>query len=324
MPQQSVKKKSKARKIPFFEKLSDLFTNYPAILIVGCNNIGSHHMQKIKKVLKDQTVIVKAKNTLIRKALRLKEKEHPEWLSILPYIKHNVALVFTKGDLPSIKKSLLEQRISAPAKIGTFAPEDVWIKKGPTGLEPTKTSFLQALNIASKINKSQIDILQDVLLIKKDSKIGSSESVLLQMLNIRPFSYGLTCTSVYEEGKVYSSKFLDTTQDMIISRFTSTLSIIASISLSLGLPTTASIPHSILNAYKNLLSISVETNYVFDQAKLVKEMVENPDQFVQQTTTTKETEKETEKEPEPEPEPEPEQVKEESGGGDMGLGFFDD
>jgi len=275
-------------------------------------------MQKIKKALKDKAVIVKAKNTLIRRALRLKEKEHPEWQSIMPSIKQNVALVFTKGDLPEIKKTLLGLRISAPAKIGTIAPEDVYVRKGGTGLEPTKTSFLQALNIASKINKGQIDILQDVLLIKKDSKIGSSESILLQMLNIKPFSYGLTCSTVYEEGKLYSSKFLDTTTDMIVSRFTSTLSVIASISLSLGIPTIASIPHSILSAYKNLLSISVQTNYVFDQAKQIKEMVENPDQFVQAPKETK-TEKVEEVVKEEEPEPEP--VKEESG--EMMGGFFE-
>jgi len=319
MPQQKVKKKGKQRKEPFFARLDTLFSEFPAVLIVGCNNIGSHHMQKIKKALKDKAVVVKAKNTLIRRALRLKEKEHPEWQTILPYIKSNVALVFTKGDLPEIKKTLLDLRISAPAKIGTIAPEDVWIRKGGTGLEPTKTSFLQALNIASKINKGQIDILQDVLLIKDGSKIGSSESILLQMLNIRPFSYGLTCTTVYEEGKVYSSKFLDTTTDMIISRFTSTLSVIASISLSLGIPTIASIPHSILSAYKNILSISIGTNYVFDQAKELKDMIENPDQFVQAQPEVEEKKPEEEKK-EPEPEPEPE-VKDESG--EMMGGFFE-
>jgi len=276
--------------------------------------------KKIKKALKDDAVIVKAKNTLIRRALRMKDKEHQDWQAILPYIKQNVALVFTKGDLSLIKKKLLELRISAPAKIGAFAPEDVYIRKGGTGLEPTKTSFLQALNIASKINKGQIDILQDVLLIKNGAKIGSSESVLLSLLNIKPFSYGLTCSHVYEEGKVYTSKFLDTNSDMIINRFTSTLSVVASISLALGLPTTASIPHSILGAYKNLLAITVETNYVFEQAELVKKMVENPDQFVQ-AKPTQVTKTET-KAKEPEPEPEPEPVKEESGE-DMGFSFFD-
>jgi len=105
MPQ-SVKKKGKARKAPFFTKLENLFIDYPAVLIVNCDNIGSAHLQSIKKVLHD-TVFVKGKNTLIRKMLKMKEKEHPEWQAILPYIRWNIGLVFTKGDLSEVKKKTL-------------------------------------------------------------------------------------------------------------------------------------------------------------------------------------------------------------------------
>jgi len=316
MPQ-SVKKKGKARKAPFFTKLENLFIDYPAVLIVNCDNIGSAHLQSIKKVLED-TVFVKGKNTLIRKMLKMKEKEHPEWQAILPYIRWNIGLVFTKGDLSEVKKKLLELRISAPAKVGTIAPDDVLLKKGGTGLEPTKTAFLQALNIASKINRGQIDILQDVLLIKKGTKVGNSEATLLTMLSKKPFSYGLSCDYVFEDGKIYSSKFLDMSTQTLMQKFANTVSIVASVSMALGIPTIASVPHAILNTYKNLLAIVVETGFVFEQAREIKEMIENPDAFVQAPVD----QAPTEKEPEPEPEPEVEEVKEESGD-DMGFAFFD-
>jgi len=61
-------------------------------------------MQKIKKALLETCVFVKGKNTLIRKMLKLKEKEHPEWQAILPYIRWNIGLVFTNGDLSETKK----------------------------------------------------------------------------------------------------------------------------------------------------------------------------------------------------------------------------
>jgi len=316
MPQ-SVKKKGKARKVPFFNKLEQLFIDYPAVLIVNCDNIGSSHMQRIKKALIDTCVFVKGKNTLIRKMLKLNEKDHPEWLAILPYIRWNIGLVFCKGDLSETKSKLLELRISAPAKVGTVAPDDVVIKKGGTGLEPTKTAFLQALNIASKINRGQIDILQDVLLIKKGTKIGNSESALLTMLSKKPFSYGLSCDYVFEDGKIYSSKFLDMSTQTLMQKFSNTVSIVASVSLALGIPTIASVPHAILNTYKNLLAVVMETGYLFEQAREIKEMVDNPDAFVQAPVEVV-----TEKEPEPDPEPEIEEVKEESGE-DMGFSFFD-
>jgi len=177
------------------------------------------------------------------------------------------------------------------------------------------------LNIASKINRGQIDILQDVTLIKQGTKVGSSESILLTMLGKKPFSYGLTCTFVYEDGKVYAAKFLDTSSDEVMRRFSAGLSTVAAISLATGLPTVASIPHSVLNAFKNLLAISLETNFDFDQAKTIKDMVQNPDAYKQNEPTNIAVTKA----PEKVEEVVVEEVKEEKAeSDDMGFSFFDE
>jgi len=318
MPQQ-VKKKGRERKEPFCDRLVHLLESYPAVFIVGCNNIGSSHMQKIKKAVKEDAIIVKGKNTLIRKAIRKNLEKNPGWNALLPLVRGNVGLIFANGDLSKLKETLLRMRVSAPAKVGILAPQDVIIEKGGTGLEPTKTSFLQALNIASKINRGQIEILQDITLIKAGTKVGSSESILLTMLGKKPFSYGLTCNFVYEDGKVYSAKFLDTSSDDVMKRFSAGLSTVAAISLATGLPTVASIPHSVLNAFKNLVAISLETGYEFDQAKAIKEVVENPDAFKAPEPTHVHVE--TKVEEVPEVVEEKKEEKEESD--DMGFSFFD-
>jgi len=244
---------------------------------------------------------------------------------LLPLLKGNVGLVFAKGDLSKVKTTLVNLRVEAPAKVGIIAPQDVFIEKGQTKLEPTKTSFLQALNIASKINKGSIEILQDVHLIKIGTKVGSSESTLLSMLDRKPFSYGLSVTNVYEDGKVYNAKFLDISPDQVLQRFAAGISTVAAISLATGVPTVASVPHSILNAFKNLLAISLETNYVFEQAQKVKEMVENPDAFTpthhEHQTNTVDTDKHKEIEKPPEPET---KVEDKPESDDMGFNFFDE
>jgi len=318
MPQQ-VKKKGRDRKEPFCDRFIHLLESYPAVFIVGCNNIGSSHMQKIKKAVKDSAVIVKGKNTLIRKAIRKNIEKNQEWNALLPLIRGNVGLIFANGDLSKLKATLMTMRVSAPAKVGIVAPQDVIIEKGGTGLEPTKTSFLQALNIASKINKGQIEILQDITLIKSGAKVGSSESILLTMLGKKPFSYGLTCNFVYESGKVYSAKFLDTSSEDVMKRFSAGLSTVAAISLATGLPTVASIPHSVLNAFKNLVAVSVETGYDFEQAKAIKHAVENPDAFKAPEPTHQVVAK---VEVVPEVVEEKKEEKEESD--DMGFSFFGD
>jgi large subunit ribosomal protein LP0 len=270
----------KEKKSEYFEKLHKLLQEYGRILIVLCDNIGSAHMQRIRRELRGQAVLLMGKNTMIRKVIRTHLESNPQWESILPWITGNIGLVFTNDpDLKKIRDICLATKVPAAAKAGIKAPADVVIPKGVTTLEPTKTSFLQALNIASKINKGTIEILQDVHLVKKGEKVGSSESTLLQMLDIRPFEYGLQMIAVYDEGATAEASIIDMSDDVIISKLSIGIANVASLSLGLHFPTLASFPHVVLNGYKNLLSIAIGTDYVFDQAANVKEMVENPGAF---------------------------------------------
>jgi len=270
----------KEKKSEYFEKLHKLLQDYNRILIVLCDNIGSAHMQRIRRELRGKAVLLMGKNTMIRKVIRTHLDSNPQWETILPWITGNIGLVFTNDpDLKKIRDICLASKVPAAAKAGIKAPADVVIPKGITTLEPTKTSFLQALNIASKINKGTIEILQDVHLVKKGEKVGSSEATLLQMLDIRPFEYGLQMIAVYDEGATADASIIDMSDDVILSKLSIGIAHVASVSLALHFPTLASFPHVVLNGYKNLLSIAIGTDYVFEQAKSVKEMVENPGAF---------------------------------------------
>lgn len=134
---------------------------------------------------------------------------------------------------------------------------------------PEKTSFFQALQIPTKISRGTIEILNEVHIIKVGEKVGASESALLNMLNIQPFSYGLAVQQVYDNGTIYSPEVLDMTTDELRSRFQQGVQNIAAISLEIGYPTKASVPHSIANAFKNLLAIAAETDVSFKEASMV-------------------------------------------------------
>merc|ERR1711973_225550 len=71
----------------------------------------------------------------------------------------------------------------------------------------------EALAIPTKITKGTIEILSDIHLVKKDEKVGASEAALLQMLNIKPFHYGLVVSQVYDNGAVFSPEILDITDE---------------------------------------------------------------------------------------------------------------
>jgi len=304
------------KKGEYFDKVLNLLNQYQKIMLVTCDNIGSHHMQNIRRMLRGKAILLMGKNTMMRRVIRQNLNVNPKWEQLLQHIYMNIGLIFTNSDLSEIRKIVINSKVPAPAKVGSLAPNDVIIPKGITNLEPTKTAFVQALGIGSKITRNTIEILNDVKLIKEGDKVGSSESTLLQMLDIRPFEYGLKITVVYESGCVYDAKITEMTDDDLLAKFSDGISNVAALSLALNVPTLAAFPHVVLNAYKNLLGIAVETDFVFEQAKTVKNMVENPDAFKStQTTAVGDVKKTVEKVEEKE-----EEEKEESE--DMGFDLF--
>jgi len=246
---------------------------------VIADHVGSLHFQQIRQSLRGKAVIVMGKNTLMRKVVRSLLPKMPELETLLPLIKDNIGFVMTNGDLAEIRTKIVENRKPAAAKVGAFAPVDVFLPPGPTGMEPTQTSFLQALNIPSKINKGQVEIAAEVHLIKKGHKVGSSECTLLQKLGILPFSYGLEMVNVYDNGTIYDESVLDLTDADILSKFTEGVQRIAALGLRVGYPTIASLPHSIINGYKNVVAISLATEYTFKGTEKLKEYLKNPSAF---------------------------------------------
>lgn len=159
------------------------------------------------------------------------------------------------------------------------SPLDVTVPAQNTGLGPEKTSFFQALGITTKISKGTIEILNDVGLIKTGDKVGASEATLLNMLNISPFSYGLNIHQVYDNGSVYSPEVLDITEASLHAKFLEGVRNIASVCLEIGYPTLASVPHSVINGYKRVLAVAVETDYSFPLADKVKAFLADPSAF---------------------------------------------
>jgi len=270
---------TKERKRAYFEKFRALIAAYSKILIVGADNVGSNQLQKIRITLRGEAIVLMGKNTQIRKVLRDDSSSNKALEVLLPLVRGNVGFVFTKGDLSKVRDKLLANRVGAPAKSGAIAPNDVIVPKGPTGLEPTQTSFLQALNIASKINRGQVEIVNDVPLIKKGEKVGSSEAALLSKLNIRPFSYGLTLLHVYDNGHIYDPSVLDIKDEDLLNKFREGVANVAGLSLALSYPTLASLPHALANAYKRVLAVAVETELTFPEAEKIKAYIANPSAF---------------------------------------------
>ncbi|WP_411026879.1 hypothetical protein, partial [Salmonella sp. s55044] len=87
------------------------------------------------------------------------------------------------------------------------------------------------MSISTKISRGTIEILNNVHLIKIGEKVGASESTLLNMLKIFPFSYGLVIENVYDNGSVFHPSILDITDDQLQEKFLTGVRNIAAVSL---------------------------------------------------------------------------------------------
>jgi large subunit ribosomal protein LP0 len=240
-----------------------------SIFLVNVDNVGSNQMHQIRVALRGKGVVLMGKNTMVRRALRSILSDYPQFERLLPHIKGNIGFVFTSEDLKEVREIIVANKVAAPARAGAYAPKDVTVPAGNTGMEPGKTSFFQALGIPTKIARGTIEIVSDVKVVTAGSRVGQSESTLLNMLNISPFTYGMTVVQVFDQGNAFSPDVLDIEEKDLIDRFLSGIKTIAAISLALNYPTLASVAHSLVNSYKNLLAIALATEYSFEGAEKV-------------------------------------------------------
>ena len=247
--------------------------------MVVVDNVGSNQMHQIRQALRGKGVVLMGKNTMVRRALRGAMADNPQFERFLPVVKGNVGFVFTNGDLKEIRQLILSNKVAAPAKAGAMSPNNVSIPAGNTGMEPGKTAFFQALGIPTKIARGTIEIVSDHQVLSAGSRVGSSEAQLLNMLNISPFTYGMSIVQIYDGGNVFTPDVLDIEEKVLIDRFMSGIQAIATISLALNYPTIVSVMHSLANSYKNLLAVSISTDYTFEAAQKVKDYLENPEAF---------------------------------------------
>jgi len=310
----------KETKAVYFDKLESLLKEYKSIFIVQVDNVSSQQMHEIRQSLRGEGVVLMGKNTMVRRALKGFISDSPEYERLLPFVKGNVGFVFTNSDLKTIRDKILANRVAAPARAGAVAPDDVYVPAGNTGMEPGKTSFFQALGVPTKIARGTIEITADLKLVEAGSKVGASEATLLNLLNISPFTYGMSIAQIYDNGQTFASSVLDIEESQLLKAFTSAITTIASISLAANFPTLPSVIHSVVNSYKKVLAVAIETDYEWEEIAELKDRIANPDKYASaapaasaaaggSAPAAKEEAKEEEKE--------------ESEDEDMGFGLFD-
>ncbi|MCJ1437046.1 ribosomal protein P0 (A0) (L10E) [Xylographa pallens] len=309
-----------ANKAGYFDKLKGLLEEYNSIFIVTVDNVSSQQMHKIRKSLRGEGVVLMGKNTMVRRAIKGFISDFPEYERLLPHVKGNVGFIFTNADLNKTRDVILAEKVAAPARAGAVAPADVFVPAGNTGMEPGKTSFFQALGVPTKIARGTIEITADLKLVEAGSKVGASEATLLNMLNISPFTYGMGISQIYDQGQTFAPAVLDIEEKQLFDALNSAIKTITTISLAANYPTLPSIIHTLVNGYKKVLAVAIETDYSWSGIDELKDRIANPDAYA--STAPAAAAEEDKPAAAPEATPAEEEPAEESGDEGFG-GLFD-
>jgi large subunit ribosomal protein LP0 len=232
--------------------------------------------------LRGKAIVLMGKNTMIRKALLNGHEQYPDagLDTLRASIKGNLGFIFaTNCELDDIRATLDKFVLESAAKQGQESMVDLSLPAGPTGMDPSQTSFFQTLNIATKIVKGQIELISEFPMLKKGEKVTAGGSVLLAKLGIRPFSYKMEVKMVFQNGGVFDAAVLDISDSILISKFLNGVNNMAAFSREIGIPTEAGLPHAFGNAFKNVAALIGETAFSFKEVEEVKKFLSDPDAY---------------------------------------------
>jgi len=315
---------ARQKKEAYNAKLIGLFEEYSKVFLIDIDMVGSKQLQDVRKTLRGRGEMLMGKNTLVRKCLRDALENMPHLEPLIPHIGGNTGFVFCK-DFDETREILKGAFVGAFARAGIIAPLDVHIEKQITTLQPTETAFFQALNINTKITKGAIEILEDVHIIQKGNKVAPGSAALLGKLGMKPFTYGPDVVVVYENGACFDPKVLDISEDDVCASFMAGCAQVAAVCLAANYPTLVSLPHTIVNGYKNVLCVSLACDYTYPLAAEIKAFLDDPEAMAAAAAAAAApaaggaaAPADAAKAPEPEPEPESEPEEE-----DMDFDLFD-
>jgi large subunit ribosomal protein LP0 len=267
-------------------KLNKYLTQYRTVVFCKMDNVRSQQVHEVRRDLRGKAAFLMGKKTLQAKIIANRaeaagasanDKAFNEKCEALGLITGNTALLFTNCELAEVSAILDRYRVQAPARVGAVAPCDVIVPAGNTGMEPTATSFFQALNIPTKINKGTVEIISDKKVLSEGDKVDNSTAALLQKLKISPFYYQVEIASVWDRGVVFSKKDLSVTDAQLEKFLIEGITNMSALSLGAGIPTATTLPVMVMDAFKTLLGASVATSYVFQEfngAKLRQDAID--------------------------------------------------
>ena len=302
----------KDNKVHVYDKTQEFFKKYKNIIIADVKDISTDKIQKIRHeiISLGETETLCGKTTVIQKSLHdMKEaakgdlpkhlpiKELEDFIEAMPGI--HLLLIFTNRDIAEIASITGKYIIEKQAKPGQISPVEIIIPAGPTGMDSSQIDYFQALKIPTKVMRNQLEITTATKILTVGQKITLSEINLMKKFNIKPYKHQMKIKKLLLNGKLYGEEILKVTNDYMKTKLEQGIKNVLGFSLAAHIPTQASAPHMISNAFRNICALSLGTNVLIDATKNMKDAPkEAPKKEKKEEKPKKEEPKKEEKPPE--------------------------
>ncbi len=283
------------KKIKSVDRIVKELANYPVVGVVNMENLPAMQLQKMKRSLWGKAELTMARKKLLARALEMSEiamhnlpasarskpaiSEHAQehapavldktknqtLISLTERFRGMPALILTRENPFKLQALLQKSKSAASAKSGQIAPQDIWIKAGPTGFTPGPIiSELSGAGLKTGVEAGKIVIKEDKLLVKEGQAITQKQSDLLKKMDVKPMEIGLNLVAVWENGFIFEAKHLAIDEKAVSAQFTQAHSEAFNLAVEMAYFSRETVDTLLAKAFREAKAVALEGNVLAD------------------------------------------------------------
>ncbi len=255
-------KKIQKWKTEVLDELIALMKKYNVIAVADLERVRSFQIQEIRKKLRGKVEILVAKNTLVKKASELLEKERTNLTQFSQALTGSRVLLFTNMNPYELIILLNKSRVRVPAKVGDIATGEIVVPAGNTGLAPGPViSEFGEAKVPTKIEAGSIWIVKDTIVARKGDIISAKLVAVLSKLGIKPMEAGLSLVQAYDAGLVLTKEDLAFDLEEFRKNIQRAALEATGVAVEAGIIVPETAPLIIGRAHRQALALSIQADY---------------------------------------------------------------
>jgi len=255
-------KKIQKWKTEVLDKFVALTKKYNIIAVADLEKVRSFQIQEIRKKLRGRAEILVAKNTLVKKAAELLEKERTNLTKFSEALTGSRVLLFTNMNPYELIILLNKNKVRLPAKAGDIASGEIVVPAGNTGLAPGPViSEFGEAKVPTKIESGSIWVVRDTVVARKGDTISPKLVAVLSKLGIKPMEAGLSLVQAYDAGLVLTSEDLAFDLEEFRKNIQQAAQEARGVAVEAGIVLPETAPLIIGRAHRQALALSIQADY---------------------------------------------------------------